>query len=364
MQRSTTFLLYGLLSLCYPCLLQAQTTLGSDSIAENLSEWSVGGYSGYLLAHHPDLQFLSDGHSIGGGVSWAHRTNGSKDWHHFFNFPAWGVELDGYGLGSDYLGGAGAVRIFWDIPLNASKSIHWKMGIGPGYISKPFDPDENLQNSAIGSHINTAFALECYFRVKLSQKVELKPGLALHHYSNGALQMPNSGLNYLMLHTVVAFAPKGFIDPTRLSPPFPKGEQHWRLGISAGMKQGDEIQSPYYGVVNGFGIWDIRVSPKSLLGAEVGLNYNATLSTRVEGQDDPSFNYRAYVAGLYQLCFGDLGIRFSAGAYIAPKFTEDGAVFLRYHILYNFNRIQIFAGLKSHYAKADNIEIGTAIRIK
>lgn len=323
---------------------------------------------GIMMPHHPELKYLVNGHIPAFETELALATDGSKPWHHAFNFPSWGFIFNFYKLNSPYLGNAVATRIFYDLPLNGKRSLGLKMGFGVGYVEKPFDKDNNYHNSAIGSAWNASLALNIYGSIPLSQKWILKPGIGIHHLSNGAIKMPNAGINLGLLKVLITYDPKGFVIPKRKTPPFPKKPFTIFAGASFGMKETYPIGGSLYTVVNVFGIYDKQINYKSSFGGEIGLNYNGSLQHRITEDNTPSGNsgdnYRAYIAGLYQLHFDPVGIRFEMGSYLFPQFTDDGMIFFRYHILYNFNHFQVFFGLKSHYAKADNFETGIAYKLK
>lgn len=320
------------------------------------------------MPHHPNMKYLVDGHIPGIEFELAFSTDGSKQWHHDYNFPTWGVSVNAYDLQSPYLGKAAAARMFYDLPLTRNRGLGLKMGLGVAYVEKPFDLESNFHNSAIGSHMNVALALNIYGRVQLSEKWLVKPGLGIHHFSNGAMKLPNTGINVAMLKLLFTYSPNGFKTPTRIEKPLEKLSGEWFVGSSFGFKQIGPIGSEKYGVANLFTVWQKQVTPKSTFGGELGMNYNASLAYRDLDINEParnsSYNYRPYIAGIYQLNFNPIGIRLSLGSYVFPKFEGDGMVFFRYHVVYNFDRWQAFVGLKSHYAKADNGELGIAYRLK
>jgi hypothetical protein len=139
------------------------------------------------------------------------------------------------------------------------------------------------------------------------------------------------------------------------------------IGSTYGIKQLPFNESDRYAIVNLFGIWQKRLTPKTTLGGELGLNYNSSLEARLENINQAGSsadNYRAYLAVHHMLHFDPFAFRFQVGYYLWPSFEEDGMVFFRYHLIYQMNRVDLFAGLKSHFAKADNIEIGLAYKLR
>lgn len=323
---------------------------------------------GVLMPHHDDMLYLRAGHVVGGEVSLTKLVDGSKDWHHRFFFPRWGLSLSGYDLGSTYMGNGYGGRVFFDLPITKARKLFLKVSFGAGYITKPFDLETNGRNSGIGSHWNAAIGVEAHTTIDLSENLAFRPGIGIHHYSNGALVVPNSGINLAMLRMTLLYRFSPSPLPDLSIPSFEPAKSNILIGLSGGMKETLPIGGKKYGVVNFFGIYQKRITGKSTFGGELGLNYNESLQYANDDgdQDDPNpkDNFRPYVAGIYQLHFDPISIRLSVGSYIAPRYRDDGLVFLRYHLVYDLSRFQFFVGLKSHYAKADNGELGVAYRLK
>jgi hypothetical protein len=334
--------------------------------AQSKLTYRGGAMVGFLAPHHPEMAYLVNGHSKGLQADLAWKTDGSKDWHHAFNFPTWGLTFNAYDLSSPYLGSAASARLFIDLPLNPKKSLSFKMSIGGGYVEKPFDLDDNYLNTSIGSFVNSALSVELLTRIGLSEKLSLKPGLGIHHFSNAAIQLPNSGLNLVMVKLAMEYDPGTFQTPVREKRALAKKYNAIYVGASAGAKRILPIGGKLYLAGNVFGIWQRRVSQKSSIGAELGLSYNSSLQDRDTDSgvsNDPADNYRPYLLASYQLHFEPFGLRFQGGSYLFPKFKDDGLIFLRYHLLYNLSQYQVFVGLKSHFAKADHFEVGMAYKL-
>jgi hypothetical protein len=338
----------------------------SQLFAQSKLTYRAGAMAGFLAPHHPEIAYLVNDHTKGLQADLAWKTDGSKDWHHAFNFPTWGLTFNAYDLSSPYLGSAASARLFIDLPLNPKKTLSFKMSIGGGYVEKPFDLDDNYLNTSIGSLVNSALSFELMSRITLSEKFALIPGFGIHHFSNGALQLPNSGINLVMLKLVLEYDPGNFQTPEREKRPLTEKYNEIFVGASAGAKRILPIGGKLYFAGNVFGIWQRRISQKSSIGAELGLNYNSSLQDRTTDNGrstDPADNYRPYLLALYQLHFDPFGLRFQGGSYLFPKFKDDGLIFLRYHLLYNMEQYQIFFGLKSHFAKADHFELGIAYKL-
>lgn len=71
----------------------------------------------------------------------------------------------------------------------------FNLSAGLAYLNKKYHIDLNPSNNAIGSHINstTRFAINNTFR--LSDKLHLRVGGSMVHFSNARTRSPNSGIN-------------------------------------------------------------------------------------------------------------------------------------------------------------------------
>ncbi len=85
--------------------------------------------------------------------------------------------------------GARIVRFLSRLSLN----YEWNLGISNGW--KPYDPDKNSFNKAIGSKMNAYINTNFYLDWQLSKLFDLNAGIALTHFSNGNTRIPNAGLN-------------------------------------------------------------------------------------------------------------------------------------------------------------------------
>ncbi len=322
---------------------------------------------GFLMPHHNDMLYLVDGYVGGVEASLAWQTDGSKDWHHAFHFPQWGLKTSWLNLGSPLLGQSLSAYVFVDLPLDLKRRSGLHLGIGPGYVSKPFDEEDNFQNGAIGSHLNAALTLDAYLYLLRSEKLHIRGSIGVRHFSNGAMKVPNKGANLAVAGLAFQLWQKPQVLPQREMPLEVDKPWHWYAGVSAGLKTLPPVGGPHYGVGNVFTAMQKRLNSKASFGAELGINYNSSLQKRAleKNEEAPtSVNMRAFAAAQYLFHFGHIALRLQAGSYLFPQFSEDGLIFFRYHLVYEKQRWQAFIGLKTHYAKADNGELGLAYRIK
>src|SRR4051812_37804075 len=110
---------------------------------------------GFIIAHRPALEPLQEGHIRGLELSFSRPTAGEAYWEKMFVYPEYGFTMAGFDFETQKLGYGFAVYPFIDFPLgkNWLHKIHFRYGMGLGYIEKTFDPIDNIKNAAISSHL-------------------------------------------------------------------------------------------------------------------------------------------------------------------------------------------------------------------
>lgn len=74
-------------------------------------------------------------------------------------------------------------------------SLKYELNLGLSFNWKYYDAFDNPDNIAIGSSSNAHLGANVYLNGKLSPYWNLHLGFGLTHFSNGAMQLPNKGLN-------------------------------------------------------------------------------------------------------------------------------------------------------------------------
>jgi hypothetical protein len=83
-------------------------------------------------------------------------------------------------------------------------SLLSRFGLGLGYVEKVFDQEKNPLNMAVSSHLNVLANLNLRINYGMD-KFDFFLGSELVHFSNGALKLPNLGLNYMLINTGLNF---------------------------------------------------------------------------------------------------------------------------------------------------------------
>ncbi len=117
---------------------------------------------------------------------------------HSTGHQSFGVGFYGGSFDNNDFGEPNALYGFIDIPFYRSKSKwSWIYGIGLGlaFNFNPYNPETNPDNGLIGSEKNVYIALTIEGRYQITPHWEAGLGAGFKHFSNGRIQMPNSGIN-------------------------------------------------------------------------------------------------------------------------------------------------------------------------
>ena len=317
---------------------------------------------GFVIPHNPEMWVYLEHHVPSFGIDWNHETDGSKIWQEAFLRPEWGLTADYFDLRTSTLGSAFGMLLYTDLPLNKTRKLWLKMAAGLGYLSNPYSVLDNEKNNAIGSHINAALQLRLSTHTFNWLNANWRAYISLTHFSNGAVKMPNLGINLPAIGLLVNLKAPQEKDIKLSKPKIDHNLSIW-TGASAGVKEMLPMGSPSFGIANLFVTLAKRVSAKSSIGLSIDGEYNFgnawSLEKRELAPSSRILNTQIGLAGMWKLHFGKIGFIFEMGSEIYSKYKEDGHIFNRYSLTYSLNqRLDFFAGLRAHFAKADHVETG------
>lgn len=155
---------------------------------------------GKVWKHTTNFRPTINGPSYCGEINLFKQTDGSKPWQRKLHYPEIGggvwfaIHHD-----RDTIGNAVAPYIYWKYSFIRSKILDFnmKMGIGVAYATKRYDIGKNPVHNAIGSKINAYVQLRIGLEWKLAQQLRLVTAFTYNHYSDGAVKLPNLGINTL-----------------------------------------------------------------------------------------------------------------------------------------------------------------------
>lgn len=126
------------------------------------------------------------------------QTDGKKDWHQLFGFPKLGIGFQqSWYPQTTELGSPMAVYTFIESPIHRFKNaqLDWGFHFGVNLNWNPYNPDANPNNVIIGSWATFYAHLALIYHQNLGKRFGFDLSLGFTHGSNGAVKMPNYGIN-------------------------------------------------------------------------------------------------------------------------------------------------------------------------
>ncbi len=339
--------------------------------------WTIDGrlYTGKIIKHNPDILFdppsLSQGYEL--ALHW--QGYGRKEWQEWQAFPKLGLAISHFNLGErDTVGYASAIRYLISRKLYQSKKwqIDFEFGGGFAWLDRPFNRLSNQRNTAIGSSLNMHANLFFKANYQLSKHWTAVGGLALSHYSNGAAQLPNLGINVASITLGVAYTPKPLEPESFLHHNIPKSiSRDWgiRFEYAIGYREVQTIGGPRY-PVHTFSLAG-RYSLNKVNRVFAGLAYEYNRAAYDFGNAVFEFNSereafwgasRISIFAEDEFLFGSFSVALQAGYYLGDfSYLVPNDFYLKLNHRYYFRllrhpELRVFAGviLKSHWSVAEH----------
>ncbi|MFW5657463.1 MAG: acyloxyacyl hydrolase [Bacteroidota bacterium] len=126
----------------------------------------------------------------------------NKSWPGYYHYPYAGISLSMSTLGNpDIYGNEISIipYLMFNPMRKCAKNTFLKVGLGMAYFDRPYNPELNPANKAIGSNYNWAFQLFLYQNFPVTGRTSFMLGGGYLHASNGHTRLPNVGLNSAMI---------------------------------------------------------------------------------------------------------------------------------------------------------------------
>lgn len=339
--------------------------ISSTTALTQQTNWSVEGKwrSGFLLAHRGVMGHLATQHAHGIELIAIKRASGKKAWHGAYGHPDFNFHL--------YYGGVGNVKVLGNyLSLYSTMSYplfqnnHWRLNLqvggGLGFTNKIYDPILNPKNVAMASRIFAIMNVGVQAKYTFDKNT-IGLGLDLMHFSNGGSKLPNLGLNLPYLN--VSYA-RSINQQNAVAPDQVKAFQQRRFfyGISAigSMKQVYPTGSKIYPV------FALNLHARSILkpkmGWELALDIISKQSLIGYRPDIDKTQWRMLQIGVYAgyiLPLDRFHYHFGVGTYLKDYYKADEPIYIKIGGRYYFdNGLHWQFALKTHYGKADYIEVG------
>lgn len=369
-----------------------------DTIPRSNLQGSVSMQFGKFLGTNDYLKELKHREFIGASAELTVQTDGSQEWHKRFGRPYYGGGIVAFDfLKNSDMGRPFAIYGTFGGAIKETPTHSWNYNTSGGFAFNwtPFDQEKGYLNQTFGSSVSVYISFGANYKYYLSKHLDLGLGLNFIHFSNGALKLPNKGMNTFnsQLSLTYHFDERQFAPKDTLS----VFDKYSTLDVNV---FGGVRHSIFYGKDEGFSYDDVdlidkfkgryyenwgietvyhrQVTYKSSLGLGIGLMYdedynhkfyqdeNGKIQTTKRFQNDQLL---LNIFPSYRLSISKFAIQIQPGFYLFKKPIDkryDKTIFYqRVGFQYTIGKnLLIGIGLRSFiFHKADYIEWRLGYRI-
>lgn len=320
----------------------------------------------FLMPHHKHMRILQNQHFPVYQLNFFKNGNFGREWQSLYNNPQHGFSVIYSPLSSpEHLGFGVGIFPFVNFHVFEKNkfSVAFFVGAGLGFVQKPFSIRENYKNEAVGSRFNAVLAGQADFRYRASASSEISAGLSLTHFSNGKIKTPNLGINNCGIFLGYAYHLKPE-KPIETKPAFSMEKTYeFNFFFAGSTKQNYPVGGKNY-LYTAYSMNVKRImGHKRKIGAGLDMFYDYSDRAYFEsiGFSKRDITYvKPAIYFIHDFTLSRVSILIHIGTYLYAfeKNQDVGMIYDRVGIQYYFNQnISTHIALKTHYAKADCIEI-------
>jgi len=321
---------------------------------------------GFIFDHRSTMGFVLKKYVHASEITLMKKTYGAKPTDQFYNFPMYGFGLYYANLqNNNVLGYVLAPHAFYAFPLfRGNKTIiNFKIGLGLGYVSKKFDVDNNYYNSLISTTLNGFYQFKFDFIFFNDKPMNLLTGAGITHLSNGAVNLPNLGLNLPSYYLGLAYrlGPERQIISSKIADY--KRNNSFELLFSAGLREVYITNEPKNKVYTTEFNYNRHLNNKHKLILGIDLFYDQSLYYSFE--KNKVFNYQKswfFYSGIhagYGLKVNKVSIIIENGFYTFTKAKQLSIIYQRLGLRYYLGKhVMANVSFKTYFAVAEFVEWG------
>lgn len=335
-------------------------------------------YTGNTLA----ASLLNTYRSIEIRYGW--QSSNPNSWQSMYRYPSYGIGwFNGFPGNPDIIGRPAALFGFISFPLfeYSRLKIFLEPSLGVVFNIKPYDPEINALNDALGSSFGAFVGLSLGSILMINNKIDFLSGFNFTHFSNGRTFNPNYGLNMFGVNagvrynfnvrvnnTINAGHSETYTKYRPVTNVYNQAESikkgYLLFYVAAGTvqneaDQGTRIMRPTFSSTLEY---QYRTNSKSSFSGGFDIFYDSSLFAFFPNE---SYFFYGIHAG-YDYTFWKLSLRFQLGTYITEKGHRfRGHYFLRPAIQYKMTDHSFLQlGIKSKDGRAaDWLELGIGVII-
>ena len=324
-------------------------------------------------------------------AKYAIHTDGREQWQQLYAYPVWGFGFYAGFISNDKaLGSPLAVYSFINLPIKRYRkwSIGYEVEFGVSFNWENHEPNEDQYYYPVGSNPTVFFDMGPTATIPLGKNFDLTTGLSFTHYSNGAIEMPNLGINAITAKVELQYIFKERPDFKSFEIPEYKREWEWVILLAPSMKQQNytytlDDDTTLRSVNFNYPILSLstyvnrQISHKIKFGGGIDITYNEAYASEIMVEDnvpvkkpfDPIDKILIGIFPSFELVLNKLCFVAQPGYYIYRKKDESlelPSTYQRIGIKYHFlDHLVIGVNLRAYdFSRADFIEFLLGYRLK
>lgn len=352
-----------------------------DSIFSDLA-FSLQGQYGQIIPTNYYIKDLGSKDFAGISFEVMKQTDGDKLWQQKFGNPSYGIGI----YMPDFLQNkefGNPVVVYGNFrgAVKRWKKLEWQYEWGGGFAFnwKPFSVSENYMNPSLGSSTSIYINVGTRLQYEMGGNFDLALGANFNHFSNGALKMPNKGLNTLSpkLSLIYNLDERSLGKTSSVDSDYDKYDV-WEIAAFGGMKnvmyKGYDVDLakryqgfyfPAYGLES---VYHRQFSFKSAFGLGVGLHYDGEYNYSIHAEKGELYKKKNFtnqklllsVFPSYRLMIGDFSVNVQPGFYIFKQKNESDVPWLYQRIGFQYRlseKLFVSVGIRAYnFHVADFIE--------
>lgn len=351
-----------------------------QSGAQGRSGFELNLISGKALKHTSRFRAPIPASSNAAELVWLQQPTGRQDWEQRRRYPLWGIGVKYTDYGDDrVLGATVGLYPVLQVPIVRGRNLEWTIrgGLGIGYAGSIYRraPQWDTINNAIGSRINNFSSFSTDLRCRLNEHWSLQLGLAFSHLSNGAMKLPNLGINMYGAQLGLRYWPDGD-RPERIDGERPRLRNRFLLQLRAGgaITEAGKTDGPTYPIYMGTVYGSRRYASKNKILLGVDYSYYTHLyafqrnnEINIGAEAANSWKGGAFIG--HEWLFGRMAFIAQFGVYLKQAVNGQDAIYQK--LGYNYYLVRSETGalkelalsvlLKTHSATAELVEYGITV---
>ncbi|MCT2560941.1 acyloxyacyl hydrolase [Chryseobacterium herbae] len=321
-------------------------------MSKNYLSFSMGSEYGKILPTNVSLKNDKHRDYAGYSLQILKQTSGKNNWGRRFNDPQYGIGIFAF----DFVENRKMGRPFGIYGIYNTKIRQWghlkwyhNVNFGISFNSNRFDTDRDYHNISLGSKTNMFISLGTGMYYELDKHFDVGLHVKFNHLSNGALQMPNKGLNMISSQLSLVYHPdRAVIGKSGIVSADYKKSDHIEVSAFGGRKKvfykGDHredlklYQGFNYSVYGTEVFYMRRYSPKSAYGIGMGMTMDEHYNHTMYVSDKALYQKKRFsndqlllsIIPIYRLMMGRLYLNIGAGYYVLKKQRKyDNSIFFQ-----------------------------------